>query len=58
MFHFIEPILPMYIGSLTIASVRRHGGVETDFGARSRRRNRPLLARLLSDRVEIARVTS
>jgi hypothetical protein len=24
-----------------------HGGVETDFGARSRRRNRPRLARLL-----------
>lgn len=27
-----------------------HGGVETDFGARSRRRNRPRLARLLRTR--------
>jgi len=37
----------MYIGSLTTTDILQHDGVETGFGVRSRRRNRPLLARLI-----------
>jgi len=41
----------MYIGSLTTTNIRKHDGVETGFGVRSRRRNRPLLVRLQDDRL-------
>jgi len=41
----------MYIGSLTTTNIRKHDGVETGFGVRSRRRNRPLLVRLQDHRL-------
>jgi hypothetical protein len=50
--------LPMYIGSLTTTNILLHDGVETGFGVRSRRRNRPLLVRLLRPPQAVVWVTS
>jgi len=54
--HLIK--LPMYTGSLTTTDISQHDGVEADFGVRSRRRNRPLLARLKDLRKAVICVTS